>query len=159
MNRMSRCINRYIRSNHTIIADRYLCNVNYRTVVICKKLLAHFNIKAVIAVKRRIHKWLVRFAEQLFDNFLYSVKIGTVHKIELLQNSSALNLLSKSLVVAYIRQALISAFNLIHNVLLKLYHTIQLHLIPSHLFLSYKKTPKEITYRLYIISVCSATRN
>ena len=73
-----------IRREHTIVADFYLRNVDNSAVIVCEKLLADFNIKTVVAVKRRIDKGLIRLTEQLFDNFLYSVKIGTVHKIELL---------------------------------------------------------------------------
>ena len=81
---MSCGINRHIRREHTVVADFYLCNINNSAVIVCEKLLADFNIKAVIAVKRRIDKCFVRLAEQLFNYFLYTVKIGTIHKIELL---------------------------------------------------------------------------
>ena len=81
---MSCGINRHIRREHTVVADFYLCNINNSAVIVCEKLLADFNIKAVITVKRRIDKRISRLAEQLFDNFFNSVKIGTFHKIELL---------------------------------------------------------------------------
>ena len=84
MNRMSCCINGNIRSKLAVITHLYLCHIQDRAVVICKKVLSNFNIKSIITVKRWIDPCMIGFSKKLLYKFGDFVEIGAVYKIQLL---------------------------------------------------------------------------
>ena len=63
-----------------VISDRYLRHIEDRTVVVCKKVFAHLNVSAIIAIKRRVNKCIFGFPEQFLYDFLNRVKIGAVNR-------------------------------------------------------------------------------
>ena len=67
---MPRRINCHIGGNLAVIADFHFRDVDDRTIVIDKTVLADFDIFAVIAVERRIDPGVVRFAQKLFGDGL-----------------------------------------------------------------------------------------
>ena len=120
---MTCCINSYIWRKLTVIADSYLCHIQNRTVIICKKILTSLNIFSIVAVKRRINKSIVRLTQKLLYHLCNSVKIRPVHKIQFLKNSPAHNLLFKYAFVRNIGKLRISAFPHIHSLCL-LFHPV-----------------------------------
>ena len=89
----------HIWSHLAVVADFNAGDVQQGTVIVGKKVFTDFDMFSIVAVKGRIDKSAFRFPEQFFDDLSDSVKIGTVHKIQLLQKLSAYNLLLENTVV------------------------------------------------------------
>ena len=80
VNRVTGSIDGNIGRHLAVISDRYLRHIEDRTVVVCKKVFAHLNVSAIIAIKRRVNKCIFGFPEQFLYDFLNRVKIGAVNR-------------------------------------------------------------------------------
>ena len=114
MNRMAGCVDGYIGGHLAVVADLYLCHIQDRAVVVGKEVFSHFDVGSVITVKGRIDEGILRFPEELPDDFRYAVKIRAVHEIELLQDLPAAGLFFHYTVVGDISEFSVPPFNLIH---------------------------------------------
>lgn len=67
---VSRRINRYIGCDLRIFPDCDFPYVKNSEVIVCKKIIAHFNIPPIVAMKRRLYPdFFPCFSKQLFKQF------------------------------------------------------------------------------------------
>ena len=76
-------VNANARGEEAVITDGDAGHVQNGAVEICKKVLAHENVAAVVTVKGRIdHGGVVRAAEQLLDGCANGGIVGVIRLVE-----------------------------------------------------------------------------
>ena len=99
MHRMARRINRHIGGHLAVISNRHFRYVQNCTVIIGKKIFSHLDMAAIITVKRRIHKRVLRLSQQFLYNPADRIKICSICGIQCLRQSSGLFLFFKHFLV------------------------------------------------------------
>ena len=89
----------HIGGQLAVVADRYLGHIQDGTVIIGKEVLSHLDVGAVVAVEGRIDHGILGFSQKLLDHGGDPLKVGPVHKIQLLQDSAGDRLLLKNTVI------------------------------------------------------------
>ena len=109
-------IQRDIRCKKAIVADPDLGDIKNSTVLITEEVLSDFDIKSVIAVKRRIYKGVITFSEEFFYDLHNALEIRSVHSIQFLGKSARLSLLLHQLLVSAVKHTFIASFCVIHDI-------------------------------------------
>ena len=116
MNGVTGGVNTHAGGKEAVVSDGDLGNVQNGAVEIGKKVFAHENVLAVIAVKGRIdHGRFIRAAKQLRNRLANGIVIGVIRLVERVQKQACLLHLCCGILVKHVEHFCISSFYVIHK--------------------------------------------